>query len=151
MLLTKAIETLTKSLPENYMALIDTCEYPSIKVLHNGKEWTWRAYAGERSDGDYSDCTMWLVEIHEKDSHGNRTDYIGSITLYDSNEESWELAECYYPLHGSEFSLNDTKYDEEQTQVNIFGYWKTFAGALNSLLTKGNSTKNHRKPVDIYV
>lgn len=45
----------------------------------------------------------------------------------------------------------DNAGGDTPTQINIFGQWKTLAGAIKSYATKGNTTHNGRQPVEIYV
>ena len=78
-------------------------------------------------------------------------DYIASISV---NTDGFELSEDYYPTEGSEFGTgysNPNRTFVSETQINIFGNFKTFGGALRNLIKYGNSTNNHRKPKEIYV
>lgn len=79
---------------------------------------------------------------------GEKYDYFASIS---EGEGYYELSECYYPYHGAEFSAeNIAKYDSK-TQINILGNYKRIGDAFRSMISKGNSTYNHRKPIEIYV
>lgn len=93
------------------------------------------------------------VEIYTKPTSINLAygDYIASIF---DNTDGFELCECYYHTEGSEFGTgycNPNRNYVSETQINIFGNFKTFGGALRNLIKYGNSTHNHRKPKEIYV
>ena len=70
--------------------------------------------------------------------------------MADEASGTYQLEERYYPNNGATYSTGEYP-GTDQTQINIFGTWKTLAGALNSYTQKGNSTDNNRKPTLIYV
>ncbi len=78
---------------------------------------------------------------------GGKYDYFSSIIDLGNH---WELSECYYPYHGAEFSGENTANFDCKTQINIFGNFKRIGDAFRSMIEKGNSTYNHRKPIEIY-
>lgn len=78
---------------------------------------------------------------------GGKYDYFASIIDLGNH---WELSECYYPYHGAEFSGENTANYECKTQINILGNFKRIGDAFRSMIEKGNSTYNHRKPIEIY-
>ena len=78
---------------------------------------------------------------------GDKYDYFASIIDLGNH---WELSECYYPYHGAEFSGENTANYECKTQINILGNFKRIGDAFRSMIEKGNSTYNHRKPIEIY-
>lgn len=106
---------------------------------------------------DFMGCNNLSACIIEVDKLvGNEYDYFATISgtgKMDGTSDEWEyeLAEYYYPNHGSEFSAEQTAPYDSETQINIFGKFKTLSGAIRSLKSKGNSTYNHRKPIEIYV
>ena len=78
---------------------------------------------------------------------GNKYDYFATIL---NAKTHYELSECYYPYHGAEFSGENTANFECKTQINILGNFKRIGDAFRSMIEKGNSTYNHRKPIEIY-
>lgn len=159
MTLGQLCEVLRKYQPKNWQVWIDT--RLDEKYSGNGVDailhmWTGKMWSSEC----YDKRTMKRmvenvdnVEIYTKPTSVNLVygEYIASIQ---ANKDNFDLCECYYPTEGSEFgtgycNLNRTYVSE--TQVNIFGNFKTFGGALRNLIKYGNSTNNHRKPKEIYV
>lgn len=78
---------------------------------------------------------------------GGKYDYFASIIDLGKH---WELSECYYPYHGAEFSGENIANYDCKTQINIFGNFKRIGDAFRSMIKDGNSTYNHRKPIEIY-
>lgn len=78
---------------------------------------------------------------------GGKYDYFASIIEF---ENHWELSECYYPYHGAEFSGENIANYDCKTQINILGNFKRIGDAFRSMIKDGNSTYNHRKPIEIY-
>lgn len=78
---------------------------------------------------------------------GDKYDYFASIF---NAKTYYELSECYYPYHGAEFSGENTANFECETQINILGKYKRIGDAFRSMIERGNSTYNHRKPIEIY-
>ena len=106
---------------------------------------------------DFMGCnnlSACIIEVYK--FVGNEYDYFATILgtgKMDGTSDEWEyeLAEHFYPNHGSEFSAEQTVPYDSETQINIFGNFKTLSGAVRSLKSKGNSIYNHRKPIEIYV
>lgn len=78
---------------------------------------------------------------------GDEYDYFASIF---EGKDDYELSECYYPYHGAEFSGENIANFEVEGQINIFGHYKRIGNAIRSMISEGNSTYNHRKPIEIY-
>lgn len=159
MTLEQLCEVLRKYQPKNWQVWIDT-RYDE-KYSGNGVDailhmWTGKMWSSEC----YDERTMKrmgenvdTVEIYTRPTNINLVygDYIASIQ---ANKDSFELCECYYDTEGSEFGTGYSNPDRtyvSETQINIFGNFKTFGGALRNLIKYGNSTHNHRKPKEIYV
>lgn len=106
---------------------------------------------------DFMGCDNLSACIIEVDKWvGNKYDYFATISGTGkmngtSDEWEYELAEHYYPNHGSKFSAEQSEPYDSETQINIFGKFKTLSGAVRSLKLKGNSTCNNRKPMEVYV
>lgn len=94
-----------------------------------------------------------IIEVNYYHPNGNIPyDYFATISGTGclngtSKEWQYELDECFYPNSGAKFSTNEGY----ETQINIFGYFKTLSGAFRNLKRYGNSTYNDRKPKEIYV
>lgn len=159
MTLEQLCEVLRKYQPKNWQVWIDT-RYDE-KYSGNGVDAIQHIWAGNKWTSEcYDERTMKRmgenvdsVEIYTRPTSVNLVygDYIASIF---DNTDSFELCECYYDTEGSEFGTGYSNPDRtyvSETQINIFGNFKTFGGALRNLIKYGNSTHNHRKPKEIYV
>ena len=159
MTLEQLCEVLRKYQPKNLQVWIDT-RYDE-RYSGNGVDtilhiWTGKMWSSEC----YDERTMKRmcenvdnVEIYTRPKSINLVygEYIASIQ---ADKDSFDLCECYYPTEGSEFGTgysNPERTYVSETQINIFGNFKTFGGALRNLIKYGNSTHNHRKPKEIYV
>ena len=159
MTLEQLCEVLRKYQPKSWKVFIDTRYDERFSgnsvntILHmwTGKMWSSECY-DERTMKRMVE-NVDTVEIYTKPASLNEVygDYIASIF---EKKDSFELCECYYPTEGSEFGtgyINPNRDYVSETQINIFGDFKTFGGALRNLIKYGNSTHNHRKPKEIYV
>lgn len=159
MTLGQLCEVLRKYQPKNWQVWIDTrldekhTDNGVHTIIHvwNGVKWSSECYDKRTKKRMVENVDY--VEIFTKPASLNKVygDYIASIV---ANKDSFELCECYYPTEGSEFGTgycNPNRTYVSETQVNIFGNFKTFGGALRNLIKYGNSTHNHRKPKEIYV
>lgn len=119
--------------------VLDLCErYLSVPLDKTTRKAMWKAHF------NYNEKSSWF----EFDKLvGNKYDYFASIIELEAH---WELSECYYPYHGAEFSGENTANYECETQINILGNYKRIGDAFLSMIEKGNSTYNHRKPIEIY-
>lgn len=68
--------------------------------------------------------------------------YYATITTNFDSEKRCELAEHFV---GFEDPMNG-----HDTQINIFGYFKSARNAARNLLRYGNTTDDGRKPIEIY-
>jgi hypothetical protein len=119
--------------------VLDLCKkYLMVPLDKSTRKAVWKVHFS------YVDKDPWF-EIDKL--VGDKYDYFASI--FDA-ETYYELSECYYPYHGAEFSGENTANFECETQINIFGRYKRIGDAFRSMVEKGNSTYNHRKPIEIY-
>lgn len=142
------IEILAKYQPKEWLAVINTCNGNEFRMLWCGTQWSGSAIGNDTISEEEVD----IVEIFFRPM-GNQVcgDYIATITS--TSKGAWTLEECFYPTDG-EFGdgySNPNRNYVSETQINIFGEFKTFSGAFRNLIEKGNSTLNHRKPIEVYV
>ena len=164
MTLEQLCEVLRKCQPKNWQVWIDTRYDERFSgngvdaILHmwTGKMWSSECY-DERTMKRMGE-NVDMVEIYTRPTSINLVygEYIASISVFNGGKfpEYFELAEHFYPTEGSEFGTgysNPNRTYVSETQINIFGNFKTFGGALRNLIKYGNSTHNHRKPKEIYV
>lgn len=81
---------------------------------------------------------LWRV-TERRGSRGNCTEYFGSVGFDDR---------CAIPYECFERSVQGVNESDEH--LYVFGQFKTFTGALKSLVNYGNYTINNRVPLKIY-
>ena len=119
--------------------VLDLCEkYLSVPLDKATRKAMWKATFNYDPIGSWFEFDKLV---------GGKYDYFASIIDLGKH---WELSECYYPYHGAEFSGENTANYDCKTQINIFGNFKRIGDAFRSMIRKGNSTYNHRKPIEIY-
>ena len=119
--------------------MLDLCEkYLSVPLDKFTRKAVWKAKFNYDPIGSWFEFDKLV---------GGKYDYFASIIEF---ENHWELSECYYPYHGAEFSGENIANYEYETQINILGNFKRIGDAFRSMIEKGNSTYNHRKPIEIY-
>lgn len=67
-------------------------------------------------------------------------DYYATIECDIRELNPFELAEHYVPIEGS-----------EDCEIHILGNYKTLGMAVSMMMRKGNSTKDGRKPIKIFL
>lgn len=120
--------------------VLDLCEkYLMVPLDKSTRKPVWKAHFY------YAENCPWF----EFDKLvGDKYDYFATILCFKTD---YELSECYYPYHGEEFSGENIAKFDNKTQINIFGNFKRIGDAFRSMIEKGNSTYNHRKPIEVYV
>ena len=119
--------------------VLDLCEkYLTVPLDKTTRKSVWKATFNYDPIGSWFEFDKLV---------GGKYDYFASIIDLGKH---WELSECYYPYHGAEFSGENVANYECKTQINIFGNFKRIGDAFRSMIEKGNSTYNHRKPIEIY-
>lgn len=119
--------------------VFDLCEkYLTVPLDKAARKAVWKAHFNYDQNGSWFEFDKLV---------GGKYDYFASIIEF---ENHWELSECYYPYHGAEFSGENTANYECKTQINILGNFKRIGDAFRSMIKDGNSTYNHRKPIEIY-
>ena len=119
--------------------VLDLCEkYLAVPLDKTTRKSVWKATFNYDPIGSWFEFDKLV---------GRKYDYFASIIDLGKH---WELSECYYPYHGAEFSGENTANFDCKTQINIFGNFKRIGDAFRSMIEKGNSTYNHRKPIEIY-
>lgn len=159
------------------MTLGQLCEVLRKYQPKDWKVWIYtrydEKYSGNGVDAIIHMCTgkMWSSECYDKRTMKRMVENVDNVEIYTKptsvnlvygnyiasifdNTDGFELCECYYPTESSEFGTgycNPNRNYVSETQINIFGNFKTFCGALRNLIKYGNSTHNHRKPKEFYV
>lgn len=119
--------------------VLDLCErYLLVPLDKTTRKAVWKAHFNYLKNSSWFEFDKLV---------GDKYDYFASII---KGEGYWILSECYYPYHGAEFSGENIADYECKTQINIFGNFKRIGDAFRSMIRKGNSTYNHRKPIEIY-
>ena len=119
--------------------VLDLCEkYLTVPLDKATRKAVWKATFNYDQIGSWFEFDKLV---------GSKYDYFATIL---DTKTHYELSECYYPYHGAEFSGENTANYECKTQINIFGNFKRIGDAFRSMIEKGNSTYNHRKPIEIY-
>ena len=119
--------------------VLDLCErYLSVPLDKSTRKSVWKATFNYAPNGSWFEFDKLV---------GSKYDYFASIIALGNH---WELSECYYPYHGAEFSGENIANYDCKTQINILGNFKRIGDAFRSMIEKGNSTYNHRKPIEIY-
>lgn len=120
--------------------VLDICEkYLAVPCDKTTRKVAWKAVFNYLPDSSWFEFYKLV---------GDKYDYFASVF---EDKNGYELSECYYPYHGAEFSGENIANFEVECQINIFGHYKRIGDAFRSMITKGNSTYNHRKPIHIYV
>ena len=81
---------------------------------------------------------LWRV-TERRGPGDNVTEYFGSVGYDDRAQVPYECFERHISIPHS-----------EDTNLYVFGQFKTFTGALKSLLNHGNYTINKRAPLKVY-
>lgn len=119
--------------------VLDLCEkYLTVPLDKTTRKAVWKAHFNYLKNSSWFEFDKLV---------GGKYDYFASIIDLGNH---WELSECYYPYHGAEFSGENTANFDCKTQINIFGNFKRIGDAFRSMIKDGNSTYNHRKPIEIY-
>ena len=119
--------------------VLDLCEkYLAVPLDKTTRKVVWKATFNYDPNGSWFEFDKLI---------GGKYDYFASIIDLGKH---WELSECYYPYHGSGFRGENTANYECKTQNNIVGNFKRIGDAFRSMIKEGNSTYNHRKPIEIY-
>lgn len=104
--------------------------------------------------GQFNECGTPMFEICKVEGDVNRSTWTHFAFVEQLDNSHWVVYENHIPIDENFVKQWGEEYriwiGTEQTAQYIYGYYKTFNGALRNLRKFGASNE-HRKPIGVYV